>query len=37
MGEEALRIGREEYTWDANAATMEAVYREVGAGEGPRA
>jgi teichuronic acid biosynthesis glycosyltransferase TuaC len=32
MGEEALRIGRTEYTWDANAATMEAIYREVRAG-----
>lgn len=32
MGEEALRIGRAEYTWDANAATMEGVYRALGAG-----
>lgn len=31
MGEEALRIGRAEYTWTANAATMEAIYAEVGA------
>jgi glycosyltransferase involved in cell wall biosynthesis len=27
MGEEALRVGRAEYTWDANAATMEGIYR----------
>ncbi len=31
MGEEALRIGRAEYTWAANAATMETIYTEVGA------
>jgi teichuronic acid biosynthesis glycosyltransferase TuaC len=29
MGEQALRIGREVYTWDANAATMEEIYAEV--------
>ena len=26
MGEAALRIGREEYTWDANARRMSAIY-----------
>jgi glycosyltransferase involved in cell wall biosynthesis len=26
MGAEALRIGRDEYTWDANARRMSAVY-----------
>ena len=31
MGAEGLRVGREEYTWAANAATMEEIYREVGA------
>jgi len=31
MGAEALRVGRAEYTWTANAATMEEIYREVGA------
>jgi len=30
MGAEALRVGRERYTWDANAAAMEGIYREVG-------
>lgn len=29
MGAEALRIGRETYTWDANAARMEELYGEV--------
>lgn len=29
MGAEALRIGREVYTWDANARRMEELYREV--------
>ncbi len=29
MGEEALRIGRELYTWDANAARMAEIYGEV--------
>lgn len=29
MGEEALRVGRELYTWDANARRMEELYREV--------
>jgi teichuronic acid biosynthesis glycosyltransferase TuaC len=29
MGEEALRIGRELYTWDANAQRMTALYEEV--------
>ncbi|WP_217914277.1 glycosyltransferase family 4 protein [Miltoncostaea marina] len=29
MGEAALRIGREEYTWDANARRMEAIYAAV--------
>lgn len=31
MGERALEIGRAEYTWTANAATMEEIYRAVGA------
>lgn len=31
MGAEALRVGRAEYTWDANAAAMEEIYGEVGA------
>ena len=26
MGEAALRIGREEYTWTANARRMSAIY-----------
>lgn len=26
MGEEALRVGRAEYTWDANARRMSAIY-----------
>jgi glycosyltransferase involved in cell wall biosynthesis len=26
MGDEALRIGREEYTWEANARRMSAIY-----------
>jgi glycosyltransferase involved in cell wall biosynthesis len=26
MGEEALRIGRERYTWEANARTMTGIY-----------
>jgi glycosyltransferase involved in cell wall biosynthesis len=25
-GEEALRVGREEYTWEANARRMSAIY-----------
>ncbi|MGE3138187.1 MAG: glycosyltransferase family 4 protein [Thermoleophilia bacterium] len=29
MGAEALRIGRETYTWDANAARMVEIYEEV--------
>jgi hypothetical protein len=29
MGAEALRVGRETYTWDANAARMEGLYEEV--------
>jgi teichuronic acid biosynthesis glycosyltransferase TuaC len=29
MGEEALRVGREQYTWEANARTMERIYAEV--------
>jgi glycosyltransferase involved in cell wall biosynthesis len=29
MGEAALRIGRAEYTWDANARAMTAVYEEL--------
>lgn len=31
MSREALRVGRAEYTWAANAATMERIYAEVGA------
>ncbi|MGD9696727.1 MAG: glycosyltransferase family 4 protein [Thermoleophilia bacterium] len=31
MSAEALRVGRAEYTWDANAATMERIYRELAA------
>jgi teichuronic acid biosynthesis glycosyltransferase TuaC len=31
MGEEALRIGRELYTWDANARRMTEIYAAVGA------
>jgi glycosyltransferase involved in cell wall biosynthesis len=29
MGREALRIGRDEYTWDANARTMSAIYEDL--------
>ncbi len=29
MGEAALRIGRAEYTWEANARTMTGVYEEL--------
>ena len=29
MGEAALRVGRAEYTWDANARTMEGIYRDL--------
>jgi glycosyltransferase involved in cell wall biosynthesis len=29
MGAQALRIGRETYTWDANAARMERLYEGV--------
>jgi glycosyltransferase involved in cell wall biosynthesis len=29
MGEEALRIGRAEYTWEANAHRMTAIYRSL--------
>ena len=29
MGEEALRVGREEYTWEANARRMTAIYRSL--------
>ena len=29
MGEEALRIGRAEYTWDANARRMSAIYESL--------
>jgi starch synthase len=29
MGEVALRVGREEYTWEANARRMTAIYRSL--------
>jgi glycosyltransferase involved in cell wall biosynthesis len=29
MGEEALRVGRKEYTWEANARRMTAIYRSL--------
>jgi hypothetical protein len=29
MGEEALRIGRAEYTWEANARRMTAIYESL--------
>jgi len=32
MARKPSRIGGVEYTWDANAATMEGVYRALGAG-----
>jgi glycosyltransferase involved in cell wall biosynthesis len=29
MGEEALRVGRERYTWEANARRMSAIYESL--------
>jgi glycosyltransferase involved in cell wall biosynthesis len=29
MGDEALRIGRERYTWEANARRMSAIYESL--------
>jgi glycosyltransferase involved in cell wall biosynthesis len=30
MGEEALRVARVEYTWEANARRMSAIYESLG-------